>query len=83
VAAKSGVLGRAAALEVREDPVQLLCNTLVGKTSEVPAPPLDQPTRRRSTVGSGLWGVGEARVTCCDALALTKKAVKQAKADAE
>jgi hypothetical protein len=36
-AARSAALGRAAALEARGGPVKLLCNPLVGESTQVPA----------------------------------------------
>jgi endonuclease/exonuclease/phosphatase family metal-dependent hydrolase len=79
---RSAVLGRILALEVREDPATLLSNMLLGKTNKVPA------LRLLGSLGSARpWVAGFTRwakleVTFCDALALIKKAVKQAKADA-
>jgi hypothetical protein len=76
------VLGRTPALEVREGPAKLLSNVLLGKTSQVPA------LRLLGSLGSARpWVAGFTRwakleVTFCGALTLTKKAVKQAKADA-
>jgi hypothetical protein len=82
LAARTTVLGSVAALGAREDLVKLLCNTLVGKASQVPAlrtvtPPLQRS--RRWVVGASEWvGVG---VTSRGALALVKKATKPAKVD--
>jgi hypothetical protein len=84
---RSAVLGRTPffvtpALEVREGPAKLLSNTLLGKTSKVPA------LRLLGSLGSARpWVPGFERwakleVTFCGALTLVNKAVKQAKADA-
>jgi hypothetical protein len=80
LAARTAVLSGAAALDAREDLVKLLCNTLVGKASQVPAlrtvcPPLQRS--RRWVVGASGWG--RVGVTSRDALALVKKALKQAR----
>jgi hypothetical protein len=78
-AARSAALGRVAALEARGGPVKLLCNLLVGESTQVPA------LRSVSPVGaSPPWVLGVVRTLAVglstrDCLVLVKKAFKLAK----
>jgi hypothetical protein len=81
LAARTAVLsGTTAALDSREDLVKLVCNTLVGKASQVPALRCLSPTPAVSTLGRRRQRL-EVGVTSRDALALVKKATKPAKKD--
>jgi hypothetical protein len=78
-AARSTALGRVAAPEAREGPVKLLCNLLVGESTQVPALRSVSPTR-----GSPPWVLGAVRTLAVglstrECLVLVKKAFKLAK----
>jgi hypothetical protein len=75
-AARSAALGRVAALEARGGPVKLLCNLLVGESSQVPALRSVSQTR-----GSAPWVLGATRTLAVglstrDCLVPVKKASK-------
>jgi hypothetical protein len=77
-AARSAALGRVAALQVRGGPTKLLCNLLVGESTQVPA------LRSVSDEGSPPWVLGASRTLAVglstrDCLVLVKKAFKLAK----